>query len=119
MLNSIYTFTGYFGANFARVPRLGAALRPLVRAAARREAAELIKTAENDAAAASDTYASAWTAAKDAGWTPAQLRSMGYDKPPATRKRAGRGRNSATTSAAHSDAGSDETTPEAAATAVA
>jgi hypothetical protein len=30
LLSSIYTFTGYFGANFARIPRLGAALRPLV-----------------------------------------------------------------------------------------
>lgn len=64
---------------------------------------------------AGDAYANAWTTAKDAGWTTAQLRSMGYDKRPATRKAAGRSQNSGTTSAA----GSDETTPGAATTAVA
>ena len=54
--------------------------------AARREATALIEDAERDAATAAETYAAAWAAAKQAGWTPAQLRAMGYDKPPTPRK---------------------------------
>ena len=55
-------------------------------ATARREAAAVIEAAEGEAVTAREAYATAWTAAKDAGWTPAQLRSMGYDKPPTARK---------------------------------
>ncbi len=56
--------------------------------AARREAAAVIAFAEHEEAAAAQTYAAAWSAARDAGWTPAQLRSMGYGKPPTSRKAA-------------------------------
>lgn len=58
--------------------------------AARREAAAVVEAAEAEASAAGETYTAAWNAAKDAGWTPAQLRSMGYSKPPASRKTAPR-----------------------------
>lgn len=58
--------------------------------AARREAAAVVQAAEVEASAAGESYTAAWNAAKDAGWTPAQLRSMGYSKPPASRKTAPR-----------------------------
>jgi hypothetical protein len=50
----------------------------------------VVQAAEAEASAAGETYTAAWNAAKDAGWTPAQLRSMGYSKPPASRKTAPR-----------------------------
>ena len=58
--------------------------------AANREAAAVVEAAVVEASAAGETYTAAWDAAKDAGWTPAQLRSMGYSKPPAARKTAPR-----------------------------
>ncbi len=58
--------------------------------AARREAAAVVQAAEAEASAAGETYTAAWNAAKDAGWTPAQLRTMDYTKPPAARKTAPR-----------------------------
>ena len=51
--------------------------------AAHADGAALISAAQAKAAQAHATYAAAWHASKDAGWTPAQLRSMGYTKPPA------------------------------------
>jgi len=53
-----------------------------IRRAAETEAATVIADAEQHVTTANTTYAAAWNAAKSAGWTPAQLRSMGYTKPP-------------------------------------
>jgi hypothetical protein len=56
-------------------------------ASAKREARSVLDAAESIAASASATYAHRWVAAKDAGWTAAQLRAMGYDQPVVARKR--------------------------------
>lgn len=50
------------------------------------EGAAIVAAAEAEASTADDAYAAAWNAGKDAGWSPAQLRSMGYAKPPVTRR---------------------------------
>ena len=52
--------------------------------AARLEAAALLDRAQAQVAEADTGYASAWQGARDAGWTPAQLRGMGYSAPPAS-----------------------------------
>jgi hypothetical protein len=52
--------------------------------AARLEAAALLDRAQAQVAEADTGYASAWQGARDAGWTPAQLRGMGYPVPPAS-----------------------------------
>lgn len=70
--------------------------------AAHAEGAALITSAQADASTADDAYAAAWNASKQAGWTPAQLRAMGYPKPPAGRR---------PTSIAPSDAGTDSVAP--------
>lgn len=57
-----------------------------IRRAAETEAAAVITDAEQHVTTANTTYAAAWNAAKSAGWTPAQLRSMGYTKPPTQRR---------------------------------
>ena len=57
-----------------------------IRRAAETEAATVIADAEQHVTTANTTYAAAWNAAKSAGWTPAQLRSMGYTKPPTQRR---------------------------------
>lgn len=57
-----------------------------IRRAAETEAAAVIADAEQHVTIANTTYATAWNAAKTAGWTPAQLRSMGYTKPPTQRR---------------------------------
>lgn len=56
--------------------------------AAQAEGAALVAAVEAEASHADEAYAAAWNASKDAGWNPAQLRSMGYAKPPATRRSA-------------------------------
>ena len=53
--------------------------------AAQIEAAALRERAQAEVAAADAGYAGAWQAARDAGWTPALLRGMGYSQPAATR----------------------------------
>ena len=53
--------------------------------AARADGRALITAAQADADQADTMYAAAWTAGKAAGWPPAQLRAMGYPKPPARR----------------------------------
>lgn len=83
--------------------------------AARREAAAVVEAAVVEASAAGESYTAAWNAAKDAGWTPAQLRSMGYSKPPATRKTAPR----TSTAGVASTAGEPPEPGDAAAAAVA
>ena len=60
-------------------------------AAAKVQAAAVTAAADAEVTAAADRYADAYTAARDAGWTPAQLKTMGYDKPAATRRPAGPG----------------------------
>ena len=50
------------------------------------EGAALIAAADLDAVRADDTYAAVWHASRDAGWNPVQLRTMGYAKPPITRR---------------------------------
>lgn len=55
-------------------------------AAAQREAATLVKEAEDSAGEALTGYATAWTAARDAGWSQAQLKAMGYEKATVPRK---------------------------------
>jgi len=57
-----------------------------IRRSAETEAAAVIAVAEQQVTTASTTYAAAWNAAKTAGWTPAQLRTMGYTKPPTQRR---------------------------------
>ena len=52
--------------------------------AAQLEAAALLDRARAQVAEADTGYASAWQGARDAGWTPAQLRGMGYPAPPAS-----------------------------------
>lgn len=49
-------------------------------------AATLVKEAEDSAGEALTAYATAWTAARDAGWSQAQLKSMGYEKASVSRK---------------------------------
>ena len=44
-----------------------------------------VAAAEAEAGEAGEAYAAAWNAGKDAGWSPAQLRAMGYAKPPTAR----------------------------------
>lgn len=55
-------------------------------AAAQREAATLVKEAENSAGEGRTAYATAWTAARDAGWSQTQLQAMGYEKTSVPRK---------------------------------
>lgn len=50
--------------------------------AAQAEGEALVAAAEAEAGKADEVYAAAWNAGKDAGWSPAQLRTMGYPKPP-------------------------------------
>jgi hypothetical protein len=57
--------------------------------------ATLRDRAQAEVAQADGGYAGAWQAARDAGWTPALLRGMGYPQPAATRP-ARRPANSAT-----------------------
>jgi len=57
-----------------------------IRRAAETEAAAVIADAAQQVTTANTTYAAAWNAAKTAGWTPAQLRTMGYTKPPTQRR---------------------------------
>ena len=52
--------------------------------AAQLEAAALLDRAQAQVAEADTGYASAWQAARTAGWAPAQLRGMGYTAPPAS-----------------------------------
>lgn len=54
--------------------------------AAQAEGAALVAAAEAEAGKAGEAYAAAWSAGKDAGWAPAQLRAMGYAKPPPSRR---------------------------------
>lgn len=55
-------------------------------AAAQSEAATLVTEAAHGADEALTAYATAWTAARDAGWSPAQLTAMGYEKATVPRK---------------------------------
>ena len=55
-------------------------------AAAKRQADTVISAAQGNISAADDDYSAAYTAARDAGWTPTQLKTMGYDKPATTRR---------------------------------
>jgi hypothetical protein len=64
------------------VAEAAAAGRGLVQAA---EAAALRDRAQAEVATADAGYAGAWQAARDAGWTPALLRGMGYSQPSAAR----------------------------------
>lgn len=62
--------------------------RELVRQA--HEAADrLVAAAREDVAEVEQAYTARWRAALDAGWTPAQLREMGYTAPPSRRRAAG------------------------------
>ncbi|MDT0262438.1 hypothetical protein [Jatrophihabitans lederbergiae] len=54
--------------------------------AAQAEGDALITAAQAGASKADEAYAEAWNASKDAGWAPAQLRAMGYAKPPVGRR---------------------------------
>src|SRR5689334_2310789 len=54
--------------------------------AAHYEAATVVAAAEDEARVASEAYSASWYAAKEAGWSPAQLRSMGYVKPSIVRR---------------------------------
>ncbi len=56
--------------------------------AAQAEGEALVAAAEAEAGKADEVYAAAWNAGKDAGWSPAQLRAMGYAKPPVARRSA-------------------------------
>src|SRR5450759_1758496 len=51
----------------------------------RQSAATLRDRAQAEVTQADGGYAGAWQAARDAGWTPALLRGMGYPQPAATR----------------------------------
>jgi hypothetical protein len=53
--------------------------------AAEAEAAALRERAQAEVATADAGYAGAWQAARDAGWTPALLRGMGYSQPAVAR----------------------------------
>lgn len=57
--------------------------------AAQAEGAALVAAAQAEAGEAGKAYAAAWNAGKDAGWSPAQLRAMGYAKPSSRRGSAG------------------------------
>jgi len=66
------------------VAAAAAAGRGLVQAA-EAEAAALRDRAQAEVATAAAGYAGAWQSARDAGWTPALLRGMGYSQPSAAR----------------------------------
>lgn len=58
-----------------------------IRDDADKRAQELIDVARERAAAVENRYADAWRAARATGWSPAQLRGMGYRRPPRTATR--------------------------------
>ena len=49
--------------------------------AAHQEADAVVQAAEAEQLEADGVYATAWTDARQAGWSPAQLRGMGYARP--------------------------------------
>ncbi len=55
-------------------------------AAAKVQADSVTAAAEAHVVAAAEGYADAYTAARDAGWTPVQLKTMGYEKPATGRR---------------------------------
>ena len=57
-----------------------------IMAVARAEAAHVRAEAATAIQSAEGTYAAAWQAARDAGWSSAQLTAMGYTRPATTRR---------------------------------